>query len=126
LNSVPTKAKTERMKNLLIFYEIYQGTSSIKSSITFFIVQSGYHYYFEDIIWKGNKRIPRNPGRLFKDRVEIRVGYKSLMKDTLGRRTPPINSGMFFVRRKWLMYRLVVNDGQTGRELWKELMKDEI
>ena len=88
--------------------------------------EEGYHYYFEDIIWKGNKRIPRNPGRLFKKRKKVRVGYKSLMKDTW-RRTPPIKSGMFFVWRKWLMDKLIIeDDGRVVMELWKELMKDEI
>lgn len=113
------------MENLLIFYEIYQGTSSIKSSITFFTVQSGYHYYFEDIIWKGNKRIPRNPERLFKKRWSmIIVVYRTIMKDTLGRKQPPINSGMFWVRRDWMISRLTTNS-IAGRELFKEL-KHEI
>ena len=50
----------------------------------------------------------------------IRVGYRTLMKDTFGRKRPPINSGMFWVRRDWMISRLITDD-TTGRELFKEL-----
>lgn len=39
---------------LLIYYEVYKGTSKIKTLTSFFIIlPGGYHYYFEDLCWKG-------------------------------------------------------------------------
>jgi hypothetical protein len=108
---------------LLIYYEVYKGTSKIKTLTSFFIVLSGgYHYYFEDLCWKGNKRGWKNSIRLFKERKSVRVGHKSLIKDTAGRKCPPINFGMFFVWKEWLISRLVTDDA-TGRELMKDLLR---